>query len=1107
MSLLEKAIRDFRDRRLNVYREDPDQITRDTNVAKETTRDHVGRWVYELIQNADDADASTLFVKVCDHVIYVADNGKGLIPDTVKSLSGTHISVKPAGAIGRKGLGFKSIYAITRTPQIFSHDDGIVFCPDRATAWLQEHGLISTKIPYQWLPFWLPRRATEEEDQVLASLAKMATVVKLPLTGRVVVREVMESLRALPGHTLLTFRKLRNLHVESDDKANSFLVQKEPRLAHEGEWSISDTRHPQRQKQHWRLDRKILAPPPEALTEFEDEEEQRRASEASITVGALLNPEEQVVPLPKGMKLHVYYPTEEPSPIPLLLHADFVVKSDRTKVVPVEGSYFNSWISERLADQIVEGVDKWYSDTTPASSFRLMAPTPNLKDFPTPSHLWDLIEARAKSVLRLPDMRGNRVLTVADACLTATSTARHLARQIFAKCEYASSLVHPSLENDEQARHVLDKLGCTKLTDEHLFAGISKASPTLNNDREWLWKCWQWLAEWAAEKRKQEWKSDYKEKRLTLLKSIPILAIDQQIASVESLREKTVTWRGSNLQLHVPEWLPLVFIDDWLRNKVVALPADAPVRLLFRDLRIEEPDPKLVLNALTHAIENFWKTKEGDPNKFLTYILSARLHEQFDTPESLHRCPVRVTIQGKNSDRWVEARRAYFGREWGEDLIVELFDGIDGTKWVKCPAEHAEAYRAMLTWLGVTEYPRLVSNTEDGAKSAEKIRVQKRLPYYTSIGDIPEPEILDGISYNKLNPAKAKALICLLARQWRYYSSRVSIPISYKHRTWYQQSVESGWWEELKSQVMPPMIGSRHSKSPLKECWLPDGPTRKAIDTLIPIVDLATFGNEKQTVRNWLINAAGIRTRLAQLTPVEWRGLLSNRIPQLVSPAQASCDGEDQRVLRWYEACLDSLSAQETDLSLVDVPLLCRKDGTWNYIVDQTRWLADNTELAQAFLSDVWQIAFPEHLHTQALKYFAVSPLSKANVKPLWDSTTGEENPDLQMKLDSVKPFVSVWRCYKTKQDHDRLRKLLQSWHVKLADKLEAEVSLGKSIKTKVLERQMDVAGNILVLKESKADVSLLAAAIAKAVGTPSEADFYDLLLRCESDASRIPEA
>jgi len=65
----------------------------------------------------------------------------------------------------------------------------------------------------------------------------------------------------------------------------------------------------------------------------------------------------------KEMKLHVYYSTEESAPIPVLLHADFVVKSDRTKVVSVEASPFNAWIAGRLAEHIVDSVNSWYSET------------------------------------------------------------------------------------------------------------------------------------------------------------------------------------------------------------------------------------------------------------------------------------------------------------------------------------------------------------------------------------------------------------------------------------------------------------------------------------------------------------------------------------------------------------------------------------------------------------------------------------------------------------------------------------------------------------------------------------------------------------------------
>ena len=71
----------------------------------------------------------------------------------------------------------------------------------------------------------------------------------------------------------------------------------------------------------------------------------------------MLNAEGQVTPLSEPTMLHVYDLTAEPAPIPALLHADFVVKSHRTRVVP--DYQFNDWLSGKLAARVFDCADGW----------------------------------------------------------------------------------------------------------------------------------------------------------------------------------------------------------------------------------------------------------------------------------------------------------------------------------------------------------------------------------------------------------------------------------------------------------------------------------------------------------------------------------------------------------------------------------------------------------------------------------------------------------------------------------------------------------------------------------------------------------------------------
>jgi hypothetical protein len=55
MGDIEKAIEEFKRRQLDVYKADTQRIVRDTRGAERAAKDHAGRWLFELLQNSDDA--------------------------------------------------------------------------------------------------------------------------------------------------------------------------------------------------------------------------------------------------------------------------------------------------------------------------------------------------------------------------------------------------------------------------------------------------------------------------------------------------------------------------------------------------------------------------------------------------------------------------------------------------------------------------------------------------------------------------------------------------------------------------------------------------------------------------------------------------------------------------------------------------------------------------------------------------------------------------------------------------------------------------------------------------------------------------------------------
>ena len=181
-SPLKAAIEALLIKREKVYREDPDRLLQDARGAQRAARDYRGRWLWELLQNCEDAHATRIRLCVMDGAIYLADNGDGFKPTAVANISGLDLSDKSGGTIGRKGVGFKAVFEITSNPQIFSkNQEGLEFSPDKAQQWLSDKGLEFEEVPFQWLPFFLDREEAAGSDPFLRKLAPFATVIKLNL--------------------------------------------------------------------------------------------------------------------------------------------------------------------------------------------------------------------------------------------------------------------------------------------------------------------------------------------------------------------------------------------------------------------------------------------------------------------------------------------------------------------------------------------------------------------------------------------------------------------------------------------------------------------------------------------------------------------------------------------------------------------------------------------------------------------------------------------------------------------------------------------------------------------------------------------------------------
>jgi len=722
----------------------------------------------------------------------------------------------------------------------------------------------------------------------------------------------------------------------------------------------------------------------------------------------------------------------------------------------------------------------------------------------------------AKKHLRLADVEGRQRLGLEEARLVSVNVRLDLARILLEATSVRGQLLNRSFDNDREAHKAVRELGCKEIHDQDLVAAIAKNADSLAANTEWVWGCWQWLAEWVA-------KEPYGEghtKRIECGSSLPVVPVNGGLAKAADLAGRIVTWRPVAAAGNLEDWLPLTFVEDWFGDRIQnEAQQDSPVRKLSKELGIAGPGADVFQRAVGRAIEQYWKDRQGDPGRFLHFILAQDWHETADASASLRRCPVPLarTVDG---EVWAEAGSAYFGREWGNDLLDKLYDGATGIAWVATdgtPTARGGKWRRVLEWLGVAHCPR-IQEGEQGCsvwQLPEGCDQWKQYLYTASdyrgrhVKRIAAVSRMDHLTVDNLDAAGGALLILLVSQHWEaYYRNRSKVKAEGSlSRERYRRSweVDAKWWWEVRERLPMPRRGERGGHVALTKLWLPDKRTERALGGLVPVVDLDAFGDGKDAIRNWLASAVGLRERTEQLSAEEWKVLLSRRIPgkapaeRLVSEACLR-----DRVTGWYAACLETAAEQETTSgkAFASCPLLCRKGEVWQYVADEPRYLDDDNDLAAAFAEDLWLFHIRGSLAGDAVKYFGVLPLSQSvEVKV----TTGEPQPpmsgDLNVRFSKSLPYVWAWRTTQSKQDAYGLSARLKGLKVLVVPVLKAMLSLG-DVHHEVV-RRWHVDDDTIYLHQDHTNQTELAQALAQALDLRSEADFYENLLRCSDDRQR----
>ncbi|MGW5211331.1 sacsin N-terminal ATP-binding-like domain-containing protein [Streptomyces sp. NPDC004051] len=319
------------------------------------------RLVVELAQNAADAAARAgvpgrLRLTLRDGVLVAANTGAPLDAAGVESLSTLRASAKrdePAGAVGRFGVGFAAVLAVTDEPALVGRQGGVRWSLAEARGLAGDSAGHSAglgdeirrrdgHVPLLRLPFAAEGTAPDPYD----------TAVILPLRDTAAADLAERLLHAVDDALLLALPGLEEVVVEiGDDEPRTV------RRSAEGALTVVDDSRDGATR--WRTSAAHGPLTPDLLADRPVEE--RLRPHWSVTWAVPVDSDGRPVRPRTSPVVHAPTPSDEPLGVPALLIASFPLDSTRRHAAP---GPLTDFLVERAADAYAGLLAEWHPVTT-----------------------------------------------------------------------------------------------------------------------------------------------------------------------------------------------------------------------------------------------------------------------------------------------------------------------------------------------------------------------------------------------------------------------------------------------------------------------------------------------------------------------------------------------------------------------------------------------------------------------------------------------------------------------------------------------------------------------------------------------------------------------
>jgi len=726
-----------------------------------------GRPAYELLQNADDAHAHVVAFILCHDGLVFAHDGDWFTVENFRSLADGWSDKDPNQCIGHKGLGFRSVLDITPSPYLAEVDPRGFFAVKFTWALnynhiqqafkkdpsLREHYQSWTKYgqracPVMAIPgtakkhnlggasnildrlargeygqgfttmFWFPAQDPDIDPKVFRELGPT------PITSSPKGRERL--LRFVEGEvsTLLPFlSSVRSVTVyDGTSPIAQAALEGVGQRKNAGEIVAKVGIGSEVASESFFQARYEFDIPYEVKKDAETPKAVQEMAKAEIVLSVRVE-NGRPVHDSEG-RFHVYFPTDEKTGLGCLVHGDFFVKPDRTRLM--DGAY-NEWLlgnaAKKAAGDFLTQLLKRYR---PVDAFAALSPTGSTATWASQELVSDFSKELVARQEPFVPGRG-KLLTAHEVAVPPEVDSdgfwdSHFTEELEEVMPGCKSFLAP--EHDNRTTRAFLRLAGIQPIDYDLAIDFMEAGGAKGQDARWWYDCLAFISQHP--KLSQMTRDDFAGRHLISTEDSGVIEVSTGAGRVVCLPPAA----ESDL-LHVPECFSSVFA--FLEPSLAQMLKDERVTAIstwvldrFRIARFEAAEllpravgavaPKLYSGELSLSA-----TALGKAWTFLYRMTkSSRRIESQDFWRGISRFPLPVAATGADDDIGRDALAPAFLTYWPEPFADEesCLRGVASIRRVDAhfleglvadSAIPLEEWRDFLGEIGVSENPRLLT--------------------------------------------------------------------------------------------------------------------------------------------------------------------------------------------------------------------------------------------------------------------------------------------------------------------------------------------------------------------------------------------------------------